>query len=423
MRPRSGSSYWSRHSPTGAGLVRALRRSREDAEVKTFALTLSPARSPGPSGADLAPPAPTGSTGRPIIRRAGRTGPAPVAPLDEHRPPPPVTAPPVALPSGASTPDFVVTPHRRGGSRAVRIVVLVVLGLLLFAGLRVVVIDPVRAALAGPAPVGAPPAPGIDQRQATQLAMAYSADYLSWDSANPGVRTAALARWTGQTPGSLDNWTGTGQLHADTVTAGEVVEVSDTAVVVQTTARVMPAALAPGEQEPDGADSSGDAAGLPRAADPGPATGPWRSGTPLWITLAVPVVTGEDGLRVGSGGAVFTGGSAAALPRTGTESDGRLTAETTELPDDVFSAYGSGDTRYIRAPGTQLTGLSGVASLTDVPRWELVLTPAAEGRYAAADVTWTLANTSLSITQHYALLVQQADDRWLVGSIGARPEE
>lgn len=261
-----------------------------------------------------------------------------------------------------------------------------------------------------------PPAPaavdaGLDEHAARQLAVAFTADYLSYDPAAADVRATALDRWAATEPPA---WAGTYQLRADLVTAGPVAGDGDR-LIVQTTARAHPAAPAGGET-PAPLEVT-----WPRAADPGDRAG-FTPVAPLWLTLDVAVADVDGQPQVT--GATFTGDQPTALTAPPTESDPALTRDTATLGTDVFDALGSGDLAYITAPDVDLHGMGGATELREVTGWRVAV-DTGDDRYraATADVTWQLAGTDLAITQPYALRITQDDGRWLVAAIGTHPED
>lgn len=291
--------------------------------------------------------------------------------------------------------------------------------LLLVAGLVQVVVRPIANAVShDAAPVVT--APALDPDAAQALAVSYATDYLSFDSASPGTRLAALARWTGGADGpGTANWTGDGQLHADVVNAGTVLPLGTDAAVVAVTARVTPAVLAEGQPVPEAAAVSD--ADVPVAADPGPAAAPWTAQSPRWLTLHVPVVLTDGEPSVAGSGAVFSSGRPASIPRPDASTDNALTGDTGDLPGDVFTAVADGSTDYIAASGATLPDLAGALTVADTANWSV--SGGSTTRYAAATVDWQLAGTTLQISQRYALQLTENDGRWLVAAVDATNEE
>ncbi|GAB4083280.1 hypothetical protein GCU67_20690 [Modestobacter muralis] len=291
--------------------------------------------------------------------------------------------------------------------------------LLLVAGIVQVIVRPIANAVSrDEAPAAA--APALDPDAAQALAVAYATDYLSFDSASPGTRAAAVARWTGETSGpGIANWSGDGQLHVDVVTAGTVLPLGTDAAVVAVTARVTPAVLAEGQAVPEAAAVSD--AGVPVAADPGPAVAPWTAQSPRWLTLHVPVVLTDGEPTVAGSGAVFSSGRPASIPRPDASTDNALTGDTGDLPGDVFTAVADGSTDYIAASGATLPDLAGALTVADTANWSV--SGGSTTRYAAATVDWQLAGTTLQISQRYALQLTDNDGRWLVTAVDATNEE
>lgn len=330
-----------------------------------------------------------------------------------------------AVPAAAATgPDhgFALGPHKRGTSVGWTWAVRIMVGLLLFAGLRVAVIVPIASAFRSAPPPRAVAA-GLDQDDARRLAAQFTADYWSYDSSNATGRATALARWMNSDPASAPRIAGPGQLRADVVTPGAVVAAGPDAVVVQTTARVTPAHL-PGSGSAATAAPATVSAAPGEAADPGPAQNPWTASRPVWLSLDV-VVTRTGGLHVAS--AALSGDRPVALTKPTNEVDTTVSGGTGDLPKQVFTALsGSGQLAYLTVPHVQLTGLQGVVSLVDVSGWSVAADhsgTASGSRYATADVTWQLTGTQVSVTQPYALTISDVEGRWLLGAAGPRIEE
>lgn len=338
--------------------------------------------------------------------------------------PAPRTAPPEATRASADPRDgFSRAPHTRRSPLGWRIAVGLAVGLIFLSGLIQVIVRPIVNAVSTDPP---PPAPveTIDAAAAAAIAAGFTADYWSYDADAPSVRADALSRWTrqGASIGTLD---GTGQLRADVVTPGQIVTSGADVAVVQTTARVTPASRAEGAEPRTYVAPEENP--VPRAADPGPATGAWQPGAPRWLTLDVVVTDTGSGLAVT--GATLSGDQPAAIVAPSGETDTRLTGQTSTggLPEDVFAAYAEGDRgqlSYLTAPSVQLDGLSSVVELAGVTGWSMATDRAdTPTRYASADVTWELADTQFQLRQSYALTLTDTDGRWLLGSIGPRIEE
>lgn len=318
---------------------------------------------------------------------------------------------------------FQQAPHSRRGPLGWRIAAGFALGLIILSGVIQLAVRPIANALSSDPP---PPAPveTIDPAAASAVAAGFAADYWSFTSDAPGIRADAISRWTAETA-NVGTIEGNGQLRADVVTPGAVLALGADLAVVQITARVTPASRTEGADVAPYAAPEEDA--VPRAADPGPAAGDWRSGTPRWLTLDVVVAETDRGLAVT--GAALSGDDPVAIELPGAETDPGLTGQTLGggLPEDVFSAYAAGDRgqlSYLTAPDVQLDGLSGVVELTDVTGWSIAADRADTAtRYASADVSWQLADTQLQISQSYSLTLTDTDGRWLLGSVGPRIEE
>jgi hypothetical protein len=136
-------------------------------------------------------------------------------------------------------------------------------------------------------PVPAPPAVP-DHAEASALAGAFAADYLSWDQDEPARRGRVLLDYlpaAGRDPARL-GWSGRGRQRADFALPGLVRPDGDGRVLVDVRVRVTPyrsvgdhAAGEPPEPEQPGAP----------AAAPAPTGRGWRSLAACWIRLSVPV--------------------------------------------------------------------------------------------------------------------------------------
>lgn len=305
---------------------------------------------------------------------------------------------------------FTAVPRSRRRLTITHLLVYLFMGLACASFVLQTIVGPILRATGSDDP---PPAVAatVDPAAAAQLAVAFTADYFSYDPTAPEVRATALARW-GQ-DGS--KWEGRSQLHADVVTAGASAPAGDGRLLVQTTARVTPAALTGDTPAPAGQPP------IPAAADPGPARGPWTPQSPRWLTLDVAVTAEPTGLRVT--GATLGGDQPTPVTAV-RETDGALTADLAPFATDVFTALASGELGYITAPDVQLRGLGGAVQLDRVTAWSVGRDPAdSTTRTATATATWQLAGTDLVIAQDYALQITQVDGRWLVGTISTQSED
>jgi hypothetical protein len=291
----------------------------------------------------------------------------------------PATPPPAADEGAATSTGFTAERHRTTAAKFGRFLLFAVLALCLISGAWQLFGSPIARALAGPAP--APPAPvaGIDHGAASRLAVAFTADYLTWtDQDKPD--TDSITQWTGERQGP-SAWTGKGTLYADLVTAGQIVEDGPDRALVQTTARV-------------------SGAGQDRL---------------VWFTLAVVVERTDGGLRVT--GAAFDGDTPVALHADDNEIDTRLSNDTTDTAEQLLTAIASGDTAYVTTPHVQLAGLRGAVQLVDLSNWTVVRS-GGDTRYGTATVTWRLPNSQLQVQQSLVLRITLVDGRWLLDSYG-----
>lgn len=320
---------------------------------------------------------------------------------------------------------FTVAPHSRRGPLGWRIAGGVAIGFIVLSGLITLVVRPIVALTAGPDPE--PPAVArMDTDAAERLAVAYTADYWSFDPADPEGRQVALTRWTGTAASAVPSVEGSSELRTDLVTTGTVITKGAGLAIVQTTARVTVATLPEGSTvntegvTPTDPETAAD--GPPVAADPGPAAAPYTPQASLWLTLDVVIVDDAGALAVR--GAALTGDAPTILELPSAEVDAQTTAATStaELPAELFAAVAEGDLQYLTTPDVQLAGLSGAVELAGVTRWSVATGSADDGtRYASAEVTWELPG--LTFAQPYALSMTEEDGRWLLSAVGPRIEE
>ncbi|WP_214401189.1 hypothetical protein [Pseudonocardia lacus] len=163
------------------------------------------------------------------------------------------------------------------------------------------VAGPAAGSRTGAVPGSAGPAPHPDRAEATALAGAFAADYLSWDEDDPARRGRVLATYlpaTGTDPARL-GWSGRGRQRAEFVLPGRVRPDGEGRVLVDVRVRVTPYRPV-GPERPAGAaerDAAGDVGGIPAAA-PAPTAPGWRSMASCWVRLTVPVVLDGERLLV-----------------------------------------------------------------------------------------------------------------------------
>jgi hypothetical protein len=163
------------------------------------------------------------------------------------------------------------------------------------------VAGPAAGSRTGAPPGSAGPAPHPDRAEASALAGAFAADYLSWDEEDPARRGRVLADYlpaTGIDPTRL-GWSGRGRQRAEFVLPGRVRPDGEGRVLVDVRVRVTPyrpvgAERAGSAPEPDAA---GDVGGVAAAA-PAPTAPGWRSTASCWVRITVPVVLDGERLLV-----------------------------------------------------------------------------------------------------------------------------
>ncbi len=147
---------------------------------------------------------------------------------------------------------------------------------------------------AHPAPPAHPAAPSNapDPAEASSLAGAFAADYLSWDEDDPARRGRVLLDYL-STPGGDParlGWSGRGRQRAEFALPGQVRPDGDGRVLVDVRVRVTPYRSV-GEHGPDNAaEPEPEVAGIPAVA-PAPTGRGWRSLASYWIRISVPVAT------------------------------------------------------------------------------------------------------------------------------------
>jgi hypothetical protein len=283
----------------------------------------------------------------------------------------------------------VAAPKASGWIKAFRIVILIAAAVIFIAGIGNL-FGSHRAAPAAAPTAAATPFP---EAGATGVAERFAASYLSWDEADPAVRTAALAL---DVPGLSDEdrfgWDGTGKQTVTGVTAMAVTATSNTVATVTVAAKITPY----GKND--------------------------KAGKAQWIGLDVPVA-------VRGGRVIVTGEPATvAVPEPkGSNSTRHAGAEDTDLTDSTesyaksfFAAYGAdADVSAVAAPSAKIAGLGGVYKLDEIRSW-VVYKGSGDNREARVTVRWSTAGGS-TVDQNYRLTLTQVRSgdttRWQVASI------
>lgn len=148
-----------------------------------------------------------------------------------------------------------------------------------------------------PVHIGAVPSRVPDPAEASSLAGAFAADYLSWDEDDPARRGRVLLDYLaapGSDPARL-GWSGRGRQRAEFSLPGLVRPDGEGRVLVDVRVRVTPYRSV-GDHGPDvAADPEPVVAGVPAVA-PAPTGRGWRSLASYWIRISVPVTT--EGTRL-----------------------------------------------------------------------------------------------------------------------------
>lgn len=313
--------------------------------------------------------------------------------------------------------------------RVRRILLTVLIGLLLFVGAYTVFVKPFVNRAASGATTSA--STEVNAESAQAAAAKFALDYLSYSPANdPAVRAAALAGETSGTDAAAMAWTGSGYITATDALAGAVVHYPGGRAVVMVDVRVIVAAPKKGSPaaKPPAATSSAATPAAPAsevgqvAAPAGPVPAGYTAVRSIWLRLAVPVSQSEGEVLVSSTGPVLTADGAGPDGTDAGEGsvDAAATADSSKWIPTFMSAYAASAADYQTAPGTQLTGLGGAVTASDVTAWSLSAGNGAGGRVGSASVAWQIPNVELSITQTYSVSVSQQAGRWYASALGPK---
>jgi hypothetical protein len=225
-------------------------------------------------------------------------------------------------------------------------------------------------------------------------------DYLTWDEDDAEARSQALSA---DLPSGVDTtagWDGHGRQSVVLAVSGEVVVRNRRQAAVPVQVRVLPYTRT--------ADDSADAR--------------WQALPQVWRTLQVPVAL-VSGQVVVTGSPAYVGQTTPPpLPSdSAVATDSVISRQTRSDAEAFFAAYADGDTTAYTAPGVDVVGLRGQASLAGLESWS-VHTGASDTRDATATVRWRDV-TGAVLTQSYQLrLVRIAasnGSRWFIDRIGA----
>jgi hypothetical protein len=139
--------------------------------------------------------------------------------------------------------------------------------------------------------------PALDHAEASALAGAFAADYLSWDEDDAARRGRVLGDYLAAPSGdaTLLGWSGRGRQRAEFVLPGRVEPDGPGRVLVEVRVRVTPYRAVGERDGADPAEQPPEIDGSPAVA-PAPTARGWRSTASRWIRISVPVV--RDGGRL-----------------------------------------------------------------------------------------------------------------------------
>jgi len=282
--------------------------------------------------------------------------------------------------------------ERETGSRwywtALRIGLLAVLAVFVFAGVRSVFVPPEAEV----APVTIDPRALFPDAEGAATAERFTESYLTWDEDNAGARSAALALDVAQ----LDNdgrfgWDGSGKQTAADARVMSMAIVDEKTATATVSARITTAV---GEDET----------------------------TTTWVALDVPLAVSGDRVIV-TGQPAFVAVPAPVQPQTqasSTTTDSAITSATRDYVDSFFTAYGrDDDVSAMTAPDSDISGLGGVMQLEEVVDWT-VYDSKGDTRDARAVVSWLGPGDTL-VRQTYSLTLTEVSggsgSRWQISEI------
>ncbi|WP_153505878.1 conjugal transfer protein [Cumulibacter manganitolerans] len=285
----------------------------------------------------------------------------------------------------------------------------IAVGVLLLAGFIQLVVKPVRNVLADDTPAREDTAP-VSLQAAGATATGFALDYLSSGGTTAaGQRAAALEHWL--YPGAFSeaadvgSWGGDAVLLADSATVQDTARVGSDAAVLAVQVRVRtftPAGTGTKPPAPAAPQKGGSAAFSPQV----PAG--YSAGPAYWLRLLVPVMRSGSAVLVTAPGPVFSGDAPTPVPVT-VESDAAENEVLLGPATKILQAYAAGDLQYVAAPGADLAGLDGAFSVAGVSNVRVATAGKEDAsRTLAADVEWTLAGTTATVTQTYGLRLRGA---------------
>jgi len=282
--------------------------------------------------------------------------------------------------------------ERETGSRwywtALRIGLLAVLAVFVFAGVRAVFVPPEAEV----APVTIDPRTLFPTAEGAATAERFTESYLTWDEDNAGARSAALALDVAQ----LDNdgrlgWDGSGKQTAADARVMSMAIADEATATATVSARITTAV---GEDET----------------------------TTTWVALDVPLAVSGDRVIV-TGQPAFVAVPApvqAEVEPSSKTTDSAITSATRDYVDAFFTAYGrDGDVSAMTAPDSDISGLGGVMQLEEVVDWT-VYGSKGDTRDARAVVSWLGPGDTL-VRQTYSLTLTEVSggsgSRWQISEI------
>ncbi len=242
-----------------------------------------------------------------------------------------------------------------------------------------------------PAPAPAPvvrTGPDYPTAAAQSVVARWATAYLTWDEKNPTVRQKALAMDMPSDADTTLGWDGKGHQSVSQLYVGEVT------VLQQGQARVHVEALV----------TAGGG-----AADQG-----------NWLALDVPVAQAHGRIVVtGEPGIVGTDVSSVTVPTPKpAEPDTDMSEQTKGVISQFFTAYASGDTSTVAAPGANIPALPQGFTLSSVQDWN-VDTGSGANRSGTAVVRWQTSGGTIEQTYRVVItrVASASAQRWQVSEL------
>lgn len=277
---------------------------------------------------------------------------------------------------------------RRWYWTALRIGLLIVLAVFVFAGVRAIFFPPETET----ATVEIDSRTLFPDAEGAATAERFTESYLTWDENNPGARAAELSLDVAQldSDGRL-GWDGTGKQTANDARVTSMAITDETTAIATVSARVTTTV---------GDDETSTA----------------------WVALDVPLAVAGDRVIV-TGQPAFV-----AVPQpvqvesenNATPADSATTTATQEYATAFFTAFGrDDDVSAMTAPDSNISGLGGTMQLEEIVEWT-VYDGSGETRDARAVVAW-LGPGETTVRQTYTLTLTQVSggngSRWQISHI------